>query len=1601
STDGPVTVTLNNGATITFAQGETTATSSEFAVAGDASTLSVATVNSSGNLESLNSSDTAAITINSVDAIDDGNTINNYTASADFTNGLVIPTDGDDNALFTVTARTFNDAGELVAGQISTINNSGIGVSGSIRDSGAVPDQIEYDAVSEQSEAIVFTFNELVNQVDFDVARLFSGESGNEQGVWKAYYNGILVDSQTFVNASGADGSFSINTGDVVFDTLVFEAINNVDPVNSGDSSDYVLSSISVVGANLGDGAIISSEDNSLTVSDVNNGLIANDTDPQGDNFWVSAVNGNDITDGTTVILASGALLTIYQNGTYNYDPNGQFEQLTAGQVEQDTFNYTITDAKGATDTATVTINIIGENDAPEGQLDQFTVVEGGSLSITGAQLTGNDTDVESDVLSVQSLASDSSGSDEISTATAGASVTTVLGGTITINADGSYDYKAPASIDHSDGIVSDSFYYQATDGNGVTVWTKVEVALTDTAPIANNDTDSVGFGGTAYGNVISGAGTDGNGIDDIGADATYVESVSFGTIDYDKWDDEGNLTINTDDGILIINQDGSYSYESTQVEAVVNTLSSYDLLNGIGVSFYVYGNSTNINLSDLEDTGAHVHERGNKLGIHSSIDESHDEINKNEALVVKFDSAVNSADVTLFGVKSSESVNWQAYDKAGLLIDSGVVSSNNLSISSDVPFQIIVLGAGSGSSFTLNSITTSTTSGVAMEDEFSYTLNDVDGGPDSGNSATLTVKQDSTPTAADDSGAVDESGLTKGSDAGSGSNITVGNLLDNDSGISSSTKIIAVEGGTLNNGIITVTTEYGVLTVHVDDSNSERAGYYEYQLTSNSLDNSISDTIKYTVENGVGFSSNANLIIDIIDDVPVVNDISQNLSTNAEPITTNLSFVLDLSGSMDYSAGNGKSYLETAVESLIALINEVDDTGNVNIQIVTFSGSTMGNSTWLLDDIDGAINYLNGLSADDGTRYSSALNEVISSGGLPTADQSFVYFISDGKPNNGYEIGEDEQEAWETYLDGSYDISFAIGIGNAPLNELLPIAHSKDPSDDNSDYAVIVDDASDLTATVIAYFDNNNIGGELSILTAGGGINIGADGGNIHEFTIDGTTYTSADYPGEVSVNTELGGLFTLNFATGIYSYNIDVDQNVINEKETINVTVIDGDLDTDTLLLELNIDYYAGLDANVNNVITNANEGSAVVIDTAYLTHGDAAPENSQITGVTGNGVALNNGAVTIASGSDGDSFNYTLEGNNASDSATVSLDYQNTTHLKGTHENDIIFGESLANSVVETSINASVSAGDTYSTANQFGFAFTTVTAGLSVSQISIDLSSIDSDAKWDVSDSTSKTNNMGSQAEIFVAMGSDDSSLLVANFDAGDFTNGDEFTFAFDTDNLGNDFGADLVGAQFTVTLSDGTTLTGNYVSDGNSGATGYIDNTLYLEGHAGDDVLVAGDGNDRLEGGSGDDLLIGGLGDDILIGGDGADTFVWSIGDTGTDHVTDFNVAQGDVLDLSDLLQLSGDENLDDYLDFSNDGTNTTIEIHANGDPDSDITQTIILDNVVLGSDNVVLGSEDVTIINDMLTGEHKGALFIGDSVSVDSVTMEVIPDEQV
>ncbi|UVM72804.1 LapA family giant adhesin [Pseudomonas alvandae] len=118
-------------------------------------------------------------------------------------------------------------------------------------------------------------------------------------------------------------------------------------------------------------------------------------------------------------------------------------------------------------------------------------------------------------------------------------------------------------------------------------------------------------------------------------------------------------------------------------------------------------------------------------------------------------------------------------------------------------------------------------------------------------------------------------------------------------------------------------------------------------------------------------------------------------------------------------------------------------------------------------------------------------------------------------------------------------------------------------------------------------------------------------------------------------------------------------------------------------------------------------------------------------------------------------------------------------------------------------------------------------------------------------------------------------------------------------------------------------------------DGNDTLLGGAGNDI-LFGQGGNDLLDGGKGNDILLGGSGADTLIGGKGNDTLIGGLGGDTFVWKSGDTGTDVIKDFKAGDGDRIDLRDLLQGETGSTIDHFLKITTVDGVSSLQVSTTG-----------------------------------------------------------------
>jgi uncharacterized protein YegL len=181
-----------------------------------------------------------------------------------------------------------------------------------------------------------------------------------------------------------------------VFNSIRFEAAHNGD--TSGDSSGYYLTGFSGSGPASANSVYQLSANDTLTV-DAATGILGNDYDPDGDALTLVEVNGVALVPGAVITLASGALLTLNIDGSFSYDPNGQFDSLGAGLLATDSFDYSIEDGNGGTDTATVTVTVVGVNpgqlpggggtEPPPAEDGLTVVVDNGDNAINGS--AGND----------------------------------------------------------------------------------------------------------------------------------------------------------------------------------------------------------------------------------------------------------------------------------------------------------------------------------------------------------------------------------------------------------------------------------------------------------------------------------------------------------------------------------------------------------------------------------------------------------------------------------------------------------------------------------------------------------------------------------------------------------------------------------------------------------------------------------------------------------------------------------------------------------------------------------------------------------------------------------------------------------------------------------------------------------------------------------------------------------------------------------------------------------------------------------------------------------------------------------------------------------
>ena len=164
--------------------------------------------------------------------------------------------------------------------------------------------------------------------------------------------------------------------------------------------------------------------------------MLANDSDADGDTLSIFGVT--QPADGTAIIQGTNVLYT--PNLNY-FGPDG--------------FSYTITDGRGGTATASVSIDVTPVNDPPLAYGDTYTTTQGSSLVVNPPGILQNDIDVDGDPLTP-------------------ILITDVSHGTLALALDGSFTYDPAAGFS---GV--DQFSYLVSDGDGNSAPVTVSIVVT------------------------------------------------------------------------------------------------------------------------------------------------------------------------------------------------------------------------------------------------------------------------------------------------------------------------------------------------------------------------------------------------------------------------------------------------------------------------------------------------------------------------------------------------------------------------------------------------------------------------------------------------------------------------------------------------------------------------------------------------------------------------------------------------------------------------------------------------------------------------------------------------------------------------------------------------------------------------------------------------------------------------------------------------------------------------------------------------------------------------------------------------------------------
>ncbi|QXH50162.1 retention module-containing protein [Pseudomonas fakonensis] len=1187
----------------------------------------------------------------------------------------------------------------------------------------------------------------------------------------------------------------------------------------------------------------------------------------------------------TLVGNATGQYGQIHLNidGSYTYTltsaPSSPAPGNDGPNIVTESFTYQVKDSLGNTTTSTIVINIV--DDVPKAHCDYADVTEGGTVS---GNVLANDVlgaDVRADGQYVVGVRAGS----DTSTSAIGHVGDAINGqyGYLTLDSQGNASYHAYANQDLPQWA-SDTFVYTIRDADGdestATITVNVQdsklMAGVDDVTVYENALDLCKTGDDlAPGNVV-GSDPQSPGETATGslADAVHggVGALSFTLV--------GNATGQY--GQILLNADGSYTYTLTSAPNSPNHVNDGPNIVTESFTYQVKDSLGNTTTSTIV------------INIVDDVPKAHcDYADVNQGGAVSGNVLANDvvgADVRtdgqyVVGVRAGHDTSTSAV---------GHVGEQVMGL-----YGYLTLDAQGNATYHANP---DSVLPPWAADSFTYTIRDADG-----DESTTTIRisvQDSKLMASDNHDvtvyekALDlhqdgndlAAGNTTGSDPASTGETASGNLAGSVSG---------GIGGLTYSLVGSATGAYGQIQVKAD-------GSYTYTLTSapktpggaDDGANTLNDHFTYKATDALGNSVTGSITINIVDDVPQVQNAVRSITPGQ--VDSNLLLVIDVSGSMDSPSGvSGLSRLDLAKQAINALLDKYDAMGDIKVQVVTFSsGATDKTPVWV--SIGEAKSLIAGLSAGGTTHYDAAAStaqQAFDTSGKIVGAQNIGYFFSDGEPTAGHGMTSSLENNWESFLDQNGIKSYAIGLGNGVnTGNLNPLAYDGSSHVDTN--SVVVTDLGQLNAVLSGTVQGAPITGSLM---SGG--TFGADGGFIKALLVDGTTYSfdpnahggqggysvtgGADKAtfdtasNSLAIKTGLGGTLLVDMDNGEFTYTPPKGTGA-NQAEQFGFTASDNDGDTRSATLTVNINANTAPVAGADHIITNIT-GASISLPAAALLANDSDADHDRLSAAP---ITFNTGFADkgegFTPGTQARTITFDAPGNKA-ENQYRDLARSEFTSLSGGMTAALVVAGYLGGIS-----NSNANDEDTFTVTLRKG---ETLTLDHNQPAGNLMMEWKDAGGSYQgIADGGSFTASHDGVYSIHVV----NSENAIGNSKAAENY---KLSLVVDYSQASNP----VVHDTYTVSDNHGGTATGNVDISYQSGHT--------LNGTAGDDVLLAGTGENTLNGGDGNDVLVagngtsslyGGAGDDLLLAGTGNDLFD---GGTGNDTVSFAKAGAGVVVDL--------------------------------------------------------------------------------------------------